>query len=83
MEDVWILNDLLDSMLLEYDENIKYLTFDVHYIQKDVDWWKYNHNNYYNIIITNYAYSIGGCYHTILSQDPMIEFNMLWLWTST
>ena len=49
----------------EDEKEIKYLFF-------DVEKQKYNQKICYNIIIINFAYSIGGSYN-----DLMIRFNML------
>lgn len=60
MGDMWILSDYLNVMLLKHDGRIKCQPFDVRSIQSNVEKWKYNQNNYYHIVIINFACYIGG-----------------------
>ena len=84
----WFLCKICESLVITWmlcDQNtmgkIKYLFISIKTIQIDVKWWKYNRSDRYNIITINYAYSIKGSFHTILSYDHVIEFNIFWTWT--
>lgn len=59
MGDMWILSDYFNVKLIKYDGNNKK---SIYWCQICINqWWiiKYNQNNCYDIIIINYAYSIG------------------------
>jgi len=78
MGDMWILSDYLNVLLSTHDEKIfKSIKFDVEFIYLNVEWWEYNQNNYINIIIINFSYSIRRFYNTILLEDCTIKFKML------
>ena len=65
MGDMWNISDELNDMLL-YMMEISILN--VECIQLNIEWWKYNQKNCYNIIVINYAYYIG----RILPYKPIV-----------
>ena len=62
---------------------IKYLLFYVHSIQLIDKPQEYNQYNYYTIVIIPLAFSVGRFFCMILLEDPMIDSNMLLIWTWT